>query len=285
MSSAPPPPPLPPVVASSTPPTGGKLIGAAWQALRQDRELIAMPVIGAGVALAAIAPIALAGVALPSDATAGFVVLGVLMMVVGTVISTFFAVALAAGAHVRLDGGSPTIGSSVGVAWSRRWTVVRWALMSVTVGIVLQVLEDKLKNAGTIVRILGGAAWAMASFFTIPVIAVNAVGPIEALKISSTTFRQRWSSAARVQLRTGLYALGIVAGVVVCFVVVVALASVSPALAIVVGVLLGAMCLAAMLVLGAVSAYSRVVLYRYASGLATPGFSTSSLDAAVTAAR
>lgn len=278
MSFAPP----PPAVPSSQSTHGGKLISASWQALRQDRELVAVPVIGAVAALAAVLPIALVGVFVPQDATVWLAALGVLALVVVTVISTFFAVAVAAGAHERLNGGDPSIRSSVDVAWSRRSTIVRWALMSVTVGLVLRVLEDKLKGVGTVLRFLGGAAWAMASFFTIPVIAANAVGPIEALKISSTTFKERWSSAARVQLRMGLYILGLFVVIVVCVVAVVGLAAVSVPLAIVAGVVLGAGCLAAVLVLGAVASYSRVVLYRYASGLATPGFATSSLDAAIT---
>lgn len=281
MSFAPPPPPVP----SSQSTHGGKLISASWQALRQDRELVAMPVIGAVAAIAALLPIALVGVFVPQDATVWLAVLGVLALVVVTVISTFFAVALAAGAHERLNGGDPSIRSSVDVAWSRRSTIVRWALISVTVGLVLRVLEDKLKGIGTVLRFLGGAAWAMASFFTIPVIAANAVGPIEALKISSTTFKERWSSAARVQLRMGLYTLVLVLVIVACVAAVVGLAAVSVPLAIVAGVVLGAGCIAAVLVLGAVAAYSRVVLYRYASGLATPGFAASSLDAAITLKR
>jgi hypothetical protein len=282
MSSAPPPSPTPPAVPPATSTHGGKLIAASWHALRQDRELLAMPVIGAVAALAAMLPIALVGVFVPQGATAALVALGVVAVVVMTVITTFFAVALAAGAHERLNGGDPTVRSAVDVAWSRRWTVVRWALLSVTVGLVLRLLQEKLGNAGTVLRFLGGAAWAIASFFTIPVIAANAVGPIEALTISTTTFKQRWSSAARVQLRLGLYVLGLVLAIVVAVVIVVALAAVAVPLAIVVAIVLAAACLGAMLVLSAVTAYSRVVLYRYASGLPTPGFATASLDAAVT---
>lgn len=275
-------PPPPPAVPSSQSTHGGNLVKASWQALRQDHELIALPVIGAGVTLAALLPLALAGVLVPQDATAAQAVVGVVALVVVAVISTFFAVALAAGAHERLNGGNPSIRSSVGVAWARKRSIIGWALLSVTVGLVLRALEEKLKGIGSVLRFLGGAAWALASFFAIPVIAANAVGPFEALKISSSTFKQRWSSAARVQLRLGLYVLGLIVLMVVALLVVFGLAAVSVPLAIVAGIVLGALCLAAMLVLGAVSSYSRVVLYRYASGLSTPGFATASLDAAVT---
>jgi hypothetical protein len=37
----------------------------------------------------------------------------------------------------------------------------------------------------------------------------------------------------------------------------------------------------AMLVMGALRSYARVALYRYASGLPTPGFASSVLEAAV----
>lgn len=276
-----PPPPTPPAIPSSGSTHGGTLVTASWHALKQDRELIAMPVIGGLVALAALVPIVLVGVFVPQGATVGVAVLGVLTVVVLTVITTFFAVALAAGAHERLSGGSPTIRSSVAVAWSRKWTVVRWALISATVGLLLQLVEEKIKGVGSLLRFLGGAAWALASFFTIPVIAANAVGPIEALKISSSTFRQRWTSAARVQLRLGLYVIGLLVATAAGVAIVVGLAAVAVPLAVVVGVVLGAAFLVAVLVLSAVTSYSRVVLYRYASGMPTPGFATASLDAAV----
>jgi hypothetical protein len=280
MSLTPPPPSAPTEPAKGS---GGKLVTSAWRALRSDHELISLPVVGGIAALAGIAPLLLVALLVPESAAWAAVVLFVLIAFVASIITTFFAVALAAGAHERMNGGNPTVRSACAVAWKRKRGVITWALLSTTVGLVLRALEDKLGGvAGKLVGVLGGVAWTVASYFAIPIIAANDVGAIEALKLSSATVRQRWRNAARVELHLALYALGLIAVGVVAALAVVALASVATVLAIVVGVVLLLAFLVALLVFSAVSAYAKVALYRYASGMPTPGFADATLAGAVT---
>jgi len=279
----PPPPPIPaPPSGMAGSPTGGSLIASAWASLKQDRELIALPVLGGVVALLGALPLVLAAVVIGDNAGWATILLGAVTIFGGAIISTFFAVALAAGAHERMNGGSPTISSALTVAWSRKRGIIGWALLSTTVGLVLRSLEERLKGFGTILRFIGGVAWTLASYFAIPVIAANDCGAIEALKMSAATFKSRWSSAVRVQLRMGLYVLALIVAGFAAAAIVIALASVSVALAIIVGIALGGVWLVGVLLLSAVSSYARVVLYRYASGMSTPGFSVNMLNAAVT---
>ena len=209
------------------------------------------------------------------------VVVAIVSAFLVAIITTFFAVALAAGAHERMNGGNPTMKSAMAVAWKRKKGVIGWALLATTVGLVLQAIKDKVKGGGAIIAMLGDLAWAVASFFAIPIIAANDVGPIEALKLSTSTMKKRWSSAARVQLRLGLYGLGLALLMVAGLFLVAMVAKVSTVLAVVVGVVLALVLLAAMLVLNAVTSYARVALYRYAAGMTTPGFADGMLQAAV----
>ena len=188
---------------------------------------------------------------------------------------------VAAGAHERMNGGNPTMKSAMAVAWKRKKGVIGWALLATTVGLVLQAIKDKVKGGGAIIAMLGDLAWAVASFFAIPIIAANDVGPIEALKLSTSTMKKRWSSAARVQLRLGLYGLGLAVAMMVGLFLVALVAQSSTALAALLGVVLALVLLAAMLVLNAVTSYARVALYRYAAGMTTPGFADGMLQAAV----
>jgi hypothetical protein len=278
MSDIVPPPPGP--ASNEERPTGGTLLASAWAALRHDRELIGLPVIGALVGVLAILPLLVVAF-VPDDSGAVVAIVGVLMVLVFAIVTTFFAVALAAGAHERMNGGDPTISSSLRVAWTRKWSVVGWALLSTTVGLVLRVIEERLGFIGAIIRFLGGVAWALASYFVLPIIATNDINPIEALKLSGTTFKNRWSSAVRVELRMTLYVIGLfVLGAVGVFAVVVA-ANSSLALAVLLGILIGVPFVGAVLVLNALSSYVRVVLYRYAVGMPTPGFAPAMLQAAV----
>ena len=274
MSMLPPPSPVP--VPSSDGPSGGDLVKSAWSALRTDKELISLPLIGGLSALVAVAPILAIYAFIPSNARPAQVVVGVIALLVFSIISTFFAVALAAGAHDRMGGGTPTMRSAMAVAWTRRRGVVGWAILNVTVGLLLRLIQDRVRGiAGLVLRLLGDLAWTLASYFAIPIIAANDVGPIEALKLSANVFKQRWRKAVRVQFRLGLYVLAVVVAAIVGVVIVAAAAQASVVLAVLLGLVLGAAVLTAMLVMSAVTAYARVALYRFAAGMPTPGFDLS----------
>ncbi|MEY4174315.1 MAG: hypothetical protein RI900_1480, partial [Actinomycetota bacterium] len=244
MSSMPPPSPIP--AAGSGSPKGGTLVKAAWSALRQDKELLSLPIVGGVASLLSLLPLFVVvlifgGKDDGSNPSAVMIVVGVLTAFLVAIVATFFSVALAAGAHERMGGGNPTVKSAMGVAWRRKKGVIGWALLSTTVGLVLQAIKDNVKGAGAIVSFLGDLAWAVASFFAIPIIAANDVGPIEALKSSVSVMKQRWGSSARVQLRLGLYGLAVGIGVIIAVVVVAMLAKVSAVLAVLVGIVLGAL--------------------------------------------
>lgn len=263
---------------------------AAWSALRQDKELLSLPIVGGVASLLSLVPLFIIVLIFGSkddgsDPSAVMIVVGVLTAFLVAIVTTFFAVALAAGAHERMGGGNPTVKSAMAVAWKRKKGVIGWALLSTTVGLILQAIKDNVKGAGAIISFLGDLAWAVASFFAIPIIAANDVGPIEALKSSVATMKQRWGSSARVQLRLGLYGLAVGVAVILAVVVVAMVAQASAVLAVLVGVVLGAVVLYALLLLSAVSAYARVALYRYSAGMPTPGFGSNLLESAVVQGR
>lgn len=285
------PPPAPPgqapsgqALSGSGKPTGGSLVKASWGALKQDKSLVSLPVVGGLISLLCMIPIVVGFVAVPEGTEWLYAVLGVIGAVILAIISTFFAVALAAGAHERMNGGDPTVKSAMAKAWEHKVAVIGWALLSVTVGLVLNALQEKFKAVGNIASTLGGMAFSIASFFVVPIIASENIGPWPALKKSVSTFRDKWSSTARVQLRLVVYVLALVAAAVVAVVAVVLLASVSSVLAVVVGIVLGSVIFYGALLLGAISSYSRVALYRYSSGMPTPGIDPAAIAAAVSSA-
>ncbi len=275
------PPPAPVPAPGAPSPTGSTLIASAWAALKHDKELVLLPVIGGLFALLAAVPVLVAGLLVPTDQSWVLFVIGLVAAIAIAIVSTFFAVALAAGAHDRLGGGSPTVRSAMEVAWRRKKGVIGWALLSVTVGVLLQAIRDRARAVGPIIGFAGDLAWTIASFFAIPIIAANDCGPIEALKLSTKTFKSRWSSAVRVELRLTLYAIGMVVLLAIGLVLAALLAQLVTVLGIVLAVAVVGAFMVAMLVMGALRSYARVALYRYASGLPTPGFASSVLEAAV----
>lgn len=199
-----------------------------------------------------------------------------------TTISTFFSVALAHGAMGRMNGEDPTIGGCIAAARQNMPSILKWALFATGVGLALRFIEDKLGGfAGLLTRFIGDAAFAAASFFVVPMLTHSEVGPIEALKASSTLIARHWRQAIRVNLRFGLYAIGIVFGTLALCVVGLVLAFAVGPIGLVV-VAAGVLSLVyAILYLNALSTYAKCAMYRYAYGMATPGFSAQALQAAV----
>ncbi len=107
-------------------------------------------------------------------------------------ITIYFNVALVSIASNRLGGGQATLNDGLQLAWERKWSIIQWALLSATVGVLLQMLERRLRFLGRFVVSLVGVAWTLASFFVVPLLAAENIGPVEALYKSAHIFRKTW---------------------------------------------------------------------------------------------
>jgi Family of unknown function (DUF6159) len=107
-------------------------------------------------------------------------------------ISTYFNVALVSIASNRLAGGHATLNDGLLVAWKRKWSILQWALLAATVGMVLVTLERRVGFLGRMVIRFTGFVWTLASFFVVPLLVVEDMGPIEALHKSAQIVRKRW---------------------------------------------------------------------------------------------
>lgn len=285
MSNLPPPPGL-----GTDPHPGRTIAKSARELLRQDRSLSLLPLIGGFCSLLAAAPL-LAAQLLFNDQTPVQLALYVLTVFIGTTVTTFFAVALAAGAATRMDGGDPTIASSIGVAMANLWSIVRWALFATLIGLILRAVESKLKGfGGSLIRVIGDASFAVASYFVIPMLAHERIGPIDALKESASTIRAQWRKALRFNLRLGLWAVlvfllsGALLVAAIAGGVAIGSADAATSTQVILGFALGTAGFVffvwAMLYISAVSTYGRTALYRFATGRPVPGFSAEALQGA-----
>ena len=188
-----------------------------------------------------------------------------------TFISIFFQIAVIFAASTRLNGTRPSISGSLGAAWSRRRIVAPWALVATIIGLVINALEQRSGIAGKAAGVLGGLAWAVATFFVLPVLAFEDLGPFKAVARSSSLLKERFGAVARTSIRFGLAYLGWFALSLAALVGGIALAvAVSPAfLFLAAAGLLGFMFVA--LLSSVVGLYVRTILYRYATNLPTPG--------------
>lgn len=249
------------------------LAKASFGVLRSDKELLIFPFVSF-LALAlvtigfAVPFIALGGI---SDATEGHVnvasyVVLFLFYLASYTVTFFFQTGLVGAALIRLDGGDPTLGDGFRIAISRLPQIVGYALIAATVGMILRVVAQRTGIIGTIIVGIIGFAWNVATFLVVPVLAVEGVGPIEAIKRSGGYLRRTWGEQIIGNVGIGLL-FGLLSFVVIMVgaVLIVALIQVSTTLMLAAIVAL----IVALAVIGligsAVSGIYVASLYRYAT--------------------
>ena len=256
---------------------GMRLARASYDVLRSDKQLMLLPVasMAAIIVFAALvlSPAFLTG-ALDNGNGVTWLLLALLYFVT-TFITTFSNAAIVAAATDRMNGGDGTAADGLRTAWQRVDRIVAWAAVSATVGLILRGLENRGGLFGAIVGRIAGVAWSVLTFFVVPVIVFEPVGPIEAVKRSASIFRERWGEQfvgnASISIALLLVAIP---GAVLCALV----AAVSPPLAILLAVLgFGALIAAG----GALSGIFNAALYHYATvGDAVGPFSIDDLNGA-----
>jgi hypothetical protein len=269
-----------------------ELVKESWNVLRTDKRLAIFPILSGLactlVTIVFLAPMVLAG--LLDQALAGeqgarvvsAIVAFVFYFVVSFVI--IFANAALVGAVLRkLDDQSASVSDGFRVALSHLGSIAGYAAIAATVGMILRWLRDQARQSNGAFAIIGqlgvgllGAAWNIATFLVIPVLVVENIGPIEAIKRSVTLLKRTWGEQlignAGIGLVFGLASfLTLLAGVGL---IILSAALGIPAL--IVGVV--ALVVAALLILAVIgstlSGIYRAAVYRYAAtGQVSSGFS------------
>ena len=251
-----------------------QLVKASWGVLRADKELLLYPVSSGIVTFVAVVALGLVwigsgGLDRVGDESFGIldlVLIYVFYFVVSTVV-VFCNSALIAAANIRLEGGDPTLSDGFRIALSHIWAILGWAAIAATVGLILQLLRERGGAAGAIVSLIGNMAWSLVTFLVVPILVVEGVSPIEAIKRSAFLLRKSWGEQI-----VGNFSIGLVIGLAFVGVLIVggaltfALFSLSAALGVVALLTL----IAGLIVLGligsALSGIFNVALYRYAVG-------------------
>ncbi len=251
-----------------------ELVKASWAVLRADKELLLYPVTSGIVTFIAVVLVGLVwigsgGLDRWGDESFGILdlVLVFIFYFVTSTVVIFFNSALIAAANIRLEGGDPTLSDGFRIAFSHIGAILGWAAIAATVGLVLQALRERGGAAGAIVSLIGNMAWSVITFLVVPILVVEGVGPIEAIKRSASLLRKTWGEQI-----VGNFSIGLVIGLtflgvlILGGIVTVVLFSVAPVL----GVIAVAVLVAGLIILGligsALSGIFNVALYRYAVG-------------------
>lgn len=116
---------------------------------------------------------------------------------------TFFNSALIACAIRKFNGEPATLKDGLGVAMSRLPQILAWSAVAATVGVILQMVQERLGFVGKIIMNLIGMVWTVATFFVVPVLVVEKVGPISAIKRSVEILKKTWGESLITNLGIG----------------------------------------------------------------------------------
>ncbi len=203
------------------------LAKSSWRVLQSDRELIWLPVIGGVAALvigaAFFGPLGaiLGGTQNESIPAAGWIVAFAGYVAVSTAVFLSRA-AVVHGANTRMEGGDPGVGSSLRGALAHWPAVAAFAAISVTVGLILDAIENQGGIVGQIASFIGGAAWRLLTYLVLPVVILGDTGAVAGIKESSALVKRTWGEQVTGNVGFGLLTLALM---VPAFVIVGAVAS------------------------------------------------------------
>lgn len=193
---------------------GFDLARSAWGVLLRDKHLLIFPIVSgllfALVAISFAVPLAL--LVDPNNPNQGPRVNGVPVWTFAVAFAfyfcTYFATifcnsALLSCAFLRFNGENPTVGDGFRAAMARLPQIFAWALVSATVGVLLKVVEQAHERAGAFIASLLGTAWSIMTFFVVPVLVVEKVGPFEAVSRSISLLKKTWGEALVGRLGLG----------------------------------------------------------------------------------
>jgi hypothetical protein len=249
----------------------------SWKVLQLDRELIFFPIMGTigAIIVGAVAAGVFAGTGtfdrLGSAGDAEFNIVDLIIALAayfgGLYMVIFFNAALVAAARERLEGGDPNVMSGIRAVRGMWLAILGWTIITGTVGLILQALQSMAReNSHGVMRIVAiilvsllQTAWAYITFFVIPVLVVERIGPISAIRRSGGLLRQSWGEQLTASF--SFFIIYILALLIVAIPVVV-LAFIAPVAAIIVGVILGGIALASV---AAMEGIFKAALYEWVS--------------------
>lgn len=173
------------------------LVKASANVLKLDKELMVFPLMS-GIATALVtasffAPLVVTGGwAIFEDGSYVAYAMGFLLYLANYFVMFFFNTALVGAALIRLDGGDPTVSDGLAIASKRLPSILGYAAIAATVGMVLRAISERSGFVGRMVIGLIGMTWTLTTYLTVPVLVTKDVGAIDAVKESAALFRRTW---------------------------------------------------------------------------------------------
>jgi hypothetical protein len=262
-----------------------KLAKASARVLSADKELMVFPALSAVMLVLVTAAFALPMILAKSAEGmlegVGAYVIGFLFYLVSYFVIFFCNSALVGAAMIRLRGGDPTVADGFRIASSRIGIIFGYALIAATVGMILRAIQERAGIIGRIVVGLMGMAWNLATFLVVPVLVVEDVNPIDAVKRSAALLKKTWGEQVIGGFSLGaiMFLATLLLFLVFVPLIVLAIASESPVM---IGLVIGGFVISLLLlslVNATLSGIYTAALYRFAAeGQVSQGFESEMVE-------
>lgn len=203
---------------------GWKIALNSFKVLKENRQLIIFPLL-AGLSLILImgsfftALLGFSGWNINNldtpDTVASYALLFV-YYIVNYFVVVFFNMALIHCTSLYFKGEEVTVRKGIDFSLSRIGTIFAWAVFAGSIGAVLKIIQENVGILGKIITSLLGVVWGIATFFVVPIIAYENMGPLDAFKRSAKLMKEKWGESIGAGFSFGLIQL---AGIVITAVV------------------------------------------------------------------
>jgi len=172
-----------------------ELFRTSWGILMADKKLLVFPILSGIISLIVFATFILPLVIGQFLGGLFFYAALFVFYLVSSFVVIFFNTALISCVNARLQGRDMSVGEGLSNALRHFTPILGWALLSATVGIILQLIRERVGFIGQIAAGLVGGAWGLVTFFVVPVLVLEDKGVFDAIKESTTLIRKTWGES------------------------------------------------------------------------------------------
>lgn len=179
---------------------GWTIASNSFRVLKENRQLLIFPILS-GISVIVImisfftAVLGFAGWDIDNMATEDSIVsyaLLFLFYIVNYFVIVFFNMALIHCTSLYFKGEEVTVRKGLDFSISRVGSIFAWAVFAGIVGGILKIIQENVGSLGKIITGIAGIVWSVATFFVVPVIAYENLGPVGAFKRSAQLMKEKW---------------------------------------------------------------------------------------------
>ena len=198
-----------------------QLLVAAWRFLLANKDLIILPVvsivaaIGFFVVTAASAMYAIVDYNYSHNSDINMAVIIAIFAAIYfclSFIAIFFNAAFVACVTARLKNQPLSILGGLAVACNKAGNIFAWSVISSTVGVIVSALINTHSIVEKIVVYIVSVSWSLATYFMIPILVNENIGPIKAIKKSAALFGNNWRRVVSVSFILSLFFMVLIFG-------------------------------------------------------------------------